>query len=328
MDKKKKIADVGNAAKGFIGRSKEKVVNAIDQNEDGKFNTSDVFIVKDAVSGAVKEGAIAVLDRAEETRKQMELKVLQPIFSDSLEDSDFFMSKLIRIAEREKKYIESDVCKGAIGCFSDKGGLRIVTIFSDSIEKFGLNLYPNNDSGFYYINPTDRNSYISLDEYFKYMKTVRINELQRVAQDLGAKYFKVTYKEERSSFTKSGWKINVKANKLGQTDGKHDVSEKKYSAIEVAAELSMAGHAPQEPKLVYLSKDDNVQNLIHLRLTGGEDFHHHKISIEMSNSSGIKKSDAVKIDAALKGFKVTGNATVANEAENESRRYLEYEIDF
>ena len=36
----------------------------------------------------------------------------------------------------------------------------------------------------------------------------------------------------------------------------------------------------------------------------------------------------MKIDAALKGFKVSGNSTVTNEAKNESRRVLEYEIEF
>ena len=90
----------------------------------------------------------------------------------------------------------------------------------------------------------------------------------------------------------------------------------------------MDGHAPQRPQLVYLMKDDNVQNLIHLRMTGGSGFYNHKISIKMSNSSGIKESDAMKIDAVLKGMKVSGNATVASEAKNESRRYLEYEIEF
>lgn len=47
-----------------------------------------------------------------------------------------------------------------------------------------------------------------------------------------------------------------------------------------------------------------------------------------SNSSGIRESDAAKIDAVLKGMKVGGNATVFNEAKNESWRYLEYEIEF
>lgn len=55
---------------------------------------------------------------------------------------------------------------------------------------------------------------------------------------------------------------------------------------------------------------------------------HQKFMLKLSNSSGIKESDAVKIDAILKGIKLAGNTSVASEAKNESRRYLEYEITF
>ena len=123
-------------------------------------------------------------------------------------------------------------------------------------------------------------------------------------------------------------KAQAKAAGVGNAEGEHDLSEEKCSVNDVAAEMFMEGHAPQEPELVYLLKDDNVQNLIHLRMKGGDGFHHHKISIKLSNSSGLKESDAVKIDAFLKGMKVSGNATVVSEAKNESRRYFEYEIDF
>ncbi|MBR5248713.1 MAG: hypothetical protein IKV27_07235 [Lachnospiraceae bacterium] len=50
--------------------------------------------------------------------------------------------------------------------------------------------------------------------------------------------------------------------------------------------------------------------------------------LKMSTSSGMKESDAVKIDAVLKGMKFSGNTTVSSEAQNEARRYLEYEIEF
>ena len=211
---------------------------------------------------------------------------------------------------------------------SNKGGIRVVNIFKDSLNVFGLQFYPDAECEFYYVNPTDKNTYIALDEYFSYLKTVRVNELQRVAQDLGAKHFRVIYKEERISFSETKAKAQAKAAGVGNAEGEHDLSEEKCSVNDVAAEMFMEGHAPQEPELVYLLKDDNVQNLIHLRMKGGDGFHHHKISIKLSNSSGLKESDAVKIDAFLKGMKVSGNATVVSEAKNESRRYFEYEIDF
>lgn len=322
------FADAGNAAKSAIDKAKEKTILVVDQNDDGKFDMEDVSAMAGAVGGAMKKGANAVKESAEESRRKLDLKVLRPIFTDTLDHTEFLISKFIRVTDRDKKHAESDACQGSIGFLSDKGGLRVVNLFKDSLDAFGLSFYPDSDCEFYYVNPTDRDNYISLDEYFGYLKMVRINELQRVAQALGAKHFKVTYKEECTSFSEVKGKAQVKAAKVSAIEGEHDASEKKYSMIDVAAEMFMDGHAPQMPKLVYLLKDDNVQNLIHLRMTGGEGFHHHKISIKMSNSSGIKESDAVKIDAVLKGLKVMGNTTVASEAKNESRRYLEYEIDF
>ena len=42
----------------------------------------------------------------------------------------------------------------------------------------------------------------------------------------------------------------------------------------------------------------------------------------------MKEADAIKIDAVIIGFKLSVNATVASEAKTESRRYLEYVIEF
>ena len=48
--------------------------------------------------------------------------------------------------------------------------------------------------------------YIALDEYFSYLKIERINELQMIAKSLGAKHFKVTYKEEQTAFSEKSSK--------------------------------------------------------------------------------------------------------------------------
>lgn len=331
MEKKKIgsiFADAGNAAKEAFDKAKEKTIHIVDQNDDGTFNMADVSVVAGAVGDAVRKGATAVKESAEENKRRMELKMLQPIFPDTLYQAEFLMSKLIRVVDRDKKHAESDVCQGSIGFSSDKDGFRIVNIFKDSLDHFGLSFYPDSDCEFYYVNPTDRDNYISLDEYFSFLKIVRINELQRIAQDLGAKHFRVTYKEECTSFSGVKGKAQANVAKTCGAEREHDTSEKKYSMVDVAAEMHMTGHAPKTPELIYLAKDDSVRTLIHLRMTGGENFHNHKISIKMSNSSGIKERDAIKIDAVLKGMKVSGNATVTSEARNEARRYLEYEIDF
>ena len=50
--------------------------------------------------------------------------------------------------------------------------------------------------------------------------------------------------------------------------------------------------------------------------------------IKLSNCSGLKENDAIKIDTILKGMRFAGNTTVQSESKNEARRHLEYEIDF
>ena len=76
MDKKKLefkgIHAGAEKAAGFLGKTKEKVVNAIDQNDDGELNVKDVTIVADAIGNAAKKTASALKDNLEERNREME----------------------------------------------------------------------------------------------------------------------------------------------------------------------------------------------------------------------------------------------------------------
>lgn len=318
------VSGAGKAAKDLF----DKAVIAADQNDDGKFDFTDVSVIAKTVERSVKQSAQTMQDNAKERARLYELKTLQPIFTDSLTNADFLMPKFIRITERDKKHAESEVCQGSIGYSSNQEGLRIVNIFRDSIDAFGLMFYPDFDCEFYYIDPSERDRYIALDEYFSYLKIARVNELQKIAQDLGAKHFKVTYKEEQASFSSKGVKANINAKTVASADIDRKSSEKKYSTVEIAAEMSFPGHAPIKPQLKYMQRDPSIQALIAMRMDESAPLLHQKFMLKLSNSSGMKESDAIKIDAVLKGLKCTGNTTVASEAKNESRRYLEYDIEF
>lgn len=330
MDRKMKFgalaSGAGKVAKDLVG----KAVQAVDQNDDGKLDFADFTIIGESMGNTVKKGAQAVKENAEERARSLELKSLRPIFPASLDDANFLMPKFIRIVDRDKKRAESEVCQGSIGYESNQKGLYIANIFRDSIEVFGLIFYPDCDCEFYYIDPSERDRYIALDEYFSYLKISRVNELKKIAQDLGAKHFKITYKEEQTSFSEKKMKIksHIKAAAATTADAERESSQKKYTTIEVAAEMEFPGHMPIEPKLKYLQRDPSIQTLIAMRMDASAPLLHEKFMLKMSNSSGMKESDAVKIDAVLKGLKCSGNATVASEARNEARRYFEYDIEF
>lgn len=326
MNKKSKLKTFVSGAEKTVGGLLDKAIQVADQNDDGKLDFSDISVIAGAVGNTVKKSAQAMKESAGEKVRLLELKSLGPIFADSLNSPDFLMPKFIRIVERDKKYADSEVCQGAIGYTSNQKGFHIVNIFLDTVEAFGLTFYPDTDCEFYYVDPSEKDRYIALDEYFSYLKIARVNELQKIAQDLGAKHFRVTYKEEQTSFSEKKVKAHAKA--AAAVDAEHNSTEKKYSTVEIAAEMEFPGHTPVRPQLKYMRRDPSIQTLISMRMDDKAPLLHQKFMLRLSNSSGMKESDAVKIDAVLKGLKCAGNTTVASEAKNESRRYLEYDIEF
>ena len=110
-------------------------------------------------------------------------------------------------------------------------------------------------------------------------------------------------------------------------EAEHNSDASSYENISVVADMDFVGHEPKEPEVVYFKNEPLIMNLIQMRLDSNP-ITHQKLDLKMSSSSSIKQKDAAKIDAALATMKISGNATVSNEVQNEQRRYLEYEIDF
>jgi len=324
-EKQSKLSSLWNKAK-------DKVVKIADQNDDGTFDMADLSSIANTIGSATKSAAEAAMTAANEKAKEMELKALAPVLPDTLNSADFFVTKLIRLTDIDKRHAESPLCEGAIGHMIHQKDFDVLNIYKASADQFGLTFYPDMDSDLYYADPTDRNHYIALDNYFGYLKDVRVTELQRIAQDLGAKHFRVVYKERKATITstkvkaKTGGKVDSK-NNVG-IEATHENNASEVSTIGIAAENFFPGQDPVMPKLRYLQNDLHIRNLVALRMNTASPLGRQLITIELKNSAGIKEQDALKIDTVLKGLKITGNTTVTAEVQNESRRFFEYEIDF
>lgn len=312
-----KISKIIDDVKDDIDEVKLKVVDVVDKAELEK---------------RAKEFGDATVDAAqnlakiiEEGKRQWDLNRLKPIFLHDLNGMRY--SRLIRIVERDKKF-DIEVCKGSIGYWATCKGERWMNIFKDSVNKFGLNFYPNDEVNFYYMDPTDGDSYIVLDEYFDRLKQARVSELQKIAQDLGAKYFKVTYMKEKTTLSKKAANGKGSIHKKGNGSAQMNATEQKYDRMDIAAEMSFPGHEPVMPHVRYLKYDPNIENLIKMRMDPKGPLNHQTLNIKLSSSSGLKETDAVKIDMILKSLKMVGNTTVSSEVQNEAKSILEYEINF
>ena len=307
--------DAGTKRENLADKARKKIIHAIDQNDDGAVDLKDVAMIADNMGNAAKKMASSVQSSVKQNGNQLgnwmnqakleaERNALQPVFPEDLDGDNHFMPKMIRVVDIDKKHAESDVCKGSIGYLSEHKGVKVANVFTDCIDQFGIELYPNKSSDIYYVNPTNRNHYIALDEYFDFLRIARVSELQRIAQELGARYFKVTYLEEKKTLSSHNLKAQGKGvfKKVGRVnaDAEHSDSEKMYSKSEVVAEMQCVGHTITSQKIM----------------------------IKCSNTSGIKTKEAAKIDAALAAMKCTGNTTMVSEAQSEERHVFMYEIEF
>jgi hypothetical protein len=303
-------------------------VNAVDQNGDGTLDWKDAAILAETVSNNTTN----MINGAKEMAVNMQRQALRPIFAEDLDSDVFPKIKLLRIIKRDKRREENAVCKGSIGYFSNQKSLEVINVYRDSVDAFKFTFYPDADSEIYYVDPSDWHKYIALDDYFSFLKEARINELQRIAQELGAKHFSVTFKEQKTSFVSRNVKAKAQTHLGGEQssgDAEYDLSSTAVDIDEIAAQMDCPGHAPTKcPELFYLSGEQGIHTLIKLRMNEVSPISHQKYTLNLSTSSGIKEKDAVEIDAALKSMKFSGDVTVASEAKKEARRFFEYEIDF
>ena len=320
------VQSAGRAASDLFGKTKEAARTFIDEHGLNDIEGEDVAEAADkamkkvsSVYEGMKTGGAQLGEKIAKAKREADLKKLQPIFAEDLGTPDFTMSRLIRLTRMDRRRASSEVCRGAVGHDSAPRDVRVVNLYTDHLSRFGLTFYPDAGSEIYYVDPSDRTKYIALDVYFEYMKAVRIAELRRIAEDLGARHFRITYREEKRALTRKPG-ISAAATDLERLDASGASSE-------VAAEADLPGHPPVRPALAYLRKDPAVQALIDLRFSPGS-VPSQRVLIRLGDSSGMREKEAARIDAALDAMKCAGNATVTSEAQSESRRYLEYEIDF
>lgn len=104
--------------KELLGKAKDGIVKAMDQNGDGTFDMKDVSVIAGSIGNAAKDTISAMKESTEERGRIAERKALCPIFADDLDSADFALTKLIRITDIDKKRAESEVCRDSIGYVS------------------------------------------------------------------------------------------------------------------------------------------------------------------------------------------------------------------
>lgn len=268
---------------------------------------------------------------------------ISPVTLEDIASPSFDLPNVIRVFEDEK-VMDNEVCENAVGFIDKIKDMSVLNLRKKDIPSITalqlvngpLYFYPIVTENLYYNDPYDDNRYVALDNYFSLLKKAKLNELERIAYDLGAKRVTIKSYEEKKSF------VNVKV-KNKQGAGAKIEGQKATAEVEAAAEggvqlretteidkdliIDNPGE-PVRPKLQFYANDDDINNLIYMRLDGKGDLYSKTYMLKYSTTSGINVKTAHKIDAAISHYKYKSNTTVAAEVEKENKLFLKYVISF
>lgn len=310
--------------------SKENLLNLANATKNKVANIGEA--TKNAavsVAENIKESSDQISDKLDKRKFENDKKKLCPIFKDEITSPEFILPALIHVVDYDKR-MENKACVGAVGFYSGKD-IKMLNIYREFVDLLKVDFYPIIEEAVYYVDHCFNNLYIKLDDYFAYLKKMRVDELIAVARDLGAKHVEIILKSNTKSSKNESSSRSLGIG--GVFGGESSLSRSKNDSIgvEVAAKVDFIGNEqPCEPKLVYFKNESDINTLIKMRLDSenGNKILSKTYSLQYGNSSGIKVSEAQKIDATLSNVSGGVSSSVTNEALSENSTILEYSISF
>ena len=273
------------------------------------------------------EGGAFVADRAVQAKRDYDLRRFRPLTEEQLKALIEIMPEMVNIVDWDKR-AEEAVCKDAVAFNDGSKGFHVISILTKNAPLLKASFYPVLQEGVFYRDPCDPSFYINLDVYFDYMKKAKVHELNQIAQSLGAKHIKITLKAEKKESAERKSKFDSSAGKIVKIGSSRDHSTVHFESIEVASDKRFQGHEPQTPELNYFQNEPDIKNIIRRRMDKDNPIYEDTETFKYSNSSGIKKSEAIKVEGMLKKFKIGMNSSIVSKAENEERIFFEYHIEY
>lgn len=313
---------------------KDKIKSSFSMAKDKAAVVTDVAKEKakdglDVAREKAKDGS----EKANEMKNDLQKAIYKPLDVDMLLDDDFAPPLIARLLDKNP-HASKESCKDAIGFNSVIAKNSVMELVKGLYPEDRFNFYPNLSGQIYLRNPYVKNMYIALNSYFEYIKKARVAELEMIADKLGAKYVKISYKESEKKFVsmEAGAKAEY-GGTIGQKkaqykeNAKIDIDQSRLREIEVASKNEFKGHSdPVRPELVYFKNEDSIERLIESRMANN--ITSKTYMIKYNQSSDLNIALAAGIDAVLGKLKMGENASVKSEVERENRMYLEYEIRF
>ena len=285
------------------------------------------------VAADAKAGVAAMVEKSKADEYARRLKKFNPLFPEQYQSDGFNVPNIIVIVDDAvRKGI--DVCEGAIGWLSKESGEEVLHLYDEAITFSGIQFIPAPIcNAVYYVDHFDRGRFIQADCIFSRNLKEKIDELQHIAESVGAKRCIINISESSKNS-----KTKQKSADLGATTDKatgnatvdYEQSSKnsknQYGHIE--AEFTGLRFA-KRPTLKWFAYDDSINNLVETCCSGKRRVK--KLTLELSGSTTatMSQSIACAIDGVFsKSLNVKGHASMKSQAKEEYQSMLQFYIEF
>lgn len=278
---------------------------------------------------AVQAGVQTISNNAQQQAFEERMKKYAPLFPDQYRNADFNIPNLIHIVDDAvRKGI--DVCEGSIGWLSQEKGIEVLHLYDEAITFSGLQFLPAAicDS-VYYVDPFNRNCYISIDSYFSHIQQAKLAELQHIAFSLGVKHYWVEMVETKTENQQSKGTGTLKGIKGMNANAEQEMSKSTSGHSKSLAEGSFSGsRKPTRPMLCWFANDNNVKNLINMRCSDGTDSAITTYTIELSNSSAAMMSANTAANIDMAAGKIGASCSFHAQSAQEHNRKMIFKLEF
>ena len=282
------------------------------------------------VAKKIGEKATSVSEGVEDYFNRKKLEKLMPMPESDLSPEVFRHERLIRVVNYDSKR-DGELFAGSVGFYEKTPDRRIPTIYTKNVEKLGLTFFPHLSESVFLADPRIEGRYIEIDEYYNYMKQVRVNELTLIAQSLGAKHVKIRLqtKSRKSISSKISGALGFsKAAVNVESSGSSNSSESFEVWADTEFKTGFRKATPVLPEVIYFSNESDIQALIQMVMVNKSKLTKRTYKMKSSSSSGMSMTEAASISGAIKCINVKAGGTFEKSAEEESEATLEYTIEF
>lgn len=282
----------------------------------------------------VQEVAINTSQKIKDDSKNRRLKKLHPITLDEYHSEKFNLPNVIKIID-DAEIRGIDVCEGCVGRLVTEKGVEIFYITDEFVPSSGLHFVPAPIcDAIYHVDNFDRSRFISTDEIFSKALEEKIAELEHIAYCLGAKSCSIEILEStaevRSIDVENTTQANMKAQgmRANESVSVHNTHRNKHNSSGKTLTTFSGNAIIKYPRLKWFEHNDNVKNLIEMRLSEGSYVSTKTLKLMGTSSASMTQKTAIAIDAEIKKVGVKTQNSVEQQAQVEKNSILIFDVIF